>query len=219
MSYVSQRADNNTNTVHRLRWQSAIPPRMSIPNRPTAAEMLNSRYSYNVLQKAFPWKKLVRAGVIPIFMGNGPIEVLMVHQRAEEQRLKGGRTKHLPVRAGFPKGQQEDCDKSALETALRELKEETGIDVHDARLAARIVVSTIIIPRMGRGIDELLIYFIVIIGCKPQISICEHELSGYSWINIASSLKNEYTTTWATAKILDHMRLINFWGPIKSIAP
>ncbi len=78
---------------------------------------------------------------------------------------------------GFPKGHVEE-DETEVETAIRETKEETNIDVlvdESLRFSLSYVVNDII--------DKEVVYFIA----KPQnenIRIQESELLDATWVNI-----------------------------------
>lgn len=207
---------------------------MSIPASPVPnISGMMQLYNYNYMHTVYPWATTFRAGVIllcetanlstkqaPNETDYQSFKMLMVWQKAENCITKNGSLKPLPARLGFPKGRQDDNDRNALQTALRELKEETSIDIrHDSRLHARIVVPSIIIPREGHDINEVLIFFIVIIKCEPKVQICDYELSGYEWINIATGLRGLSPTTTPTAGLLKLIEDIDFWGPINTIRP
>ncbi len=190
-------------------------------------------YDYSHMSRVYPWAKAFRAGIILLYECDAErnpcdpsitlpkFEMLMVWQKAEDQRLRDGTTRHLPMRIGFPKGQSEDTDKSALTTALRELKEETGIEIlRNKGSHAHLVVPAIIILREGGGIDEVLIYFIMIIkGARPRVTICADELSGFAWIDVSAGLRGLSPTTRPTAELLKLIENIDFWGPMTTIKP
>lgn len=172
-------------------------------------------YDYKILDQVYYGTKTFRAGVILIYMEENKMEMLMVRQRAISFWDKG-KMRNLPSRLGFPKGQREPADKNALETALRELYEETGINIFDQHIGARVCVPTIILPRQYEQ-REILIYFIVTIETKPTVSICNVELDGYSWVDMITGLRSVRPTTTSTDHILQQMKNINFRGHINSI--
>ncbi len=215
---------NPVNICNYKRWNPII---KQISSESFTYETLAQMYDYDVLRKVFEWSTNYRAGVIIVYkppctvdhnVPYVPLETLMVQQKATEY-IHNGKLKYLPVRLGFPKGQYIATDKNALATAFRELYEETGIDVFDPRLKARIAVSPIIIPRTEPSIQEVLIYFIVTIEEKVQIqNYDETELVGYQWIDILSGLQWITPTTGPTAMILKTLESINLWAPMKSIS-
>jgi len=175
----------------------------------------------------YPWAETFRAGIILLCRTPGSddkvdyqsLKLLMVWQKAEICTAKDGSTKALPARLGFPKGRRDDNESNALQTALRELKEETCIDIYDTQLHARIVVQPIIIPRKGCNIDEVLVYFIIYIDHEPMVRICDRELSGYEWINASTGLRGLYPTTLPTAELLKLIESIHLWAPMDTVQP
>ncbi len=128
---------------------------------------LYNQYRLSSLRKSFPWVKSVRAGIACVVSSlNGlNTELLLVTQRTGYR--------------GLPKGLAEPKDFSALHTAMRECKEETGIDI--TKESCYLSETTFIIPR--RKVGEILIYFIALMDKKPQVTISE-EIVNYEWVNV-----------------------------------
>lgn len=134
---------------------------MSIPD-------FQALFGYAGLREQFPTAKVFRAGALIIHAGR----LLMVHHA----EITG--KKRVPERRGFPKGSSEACDKSALDTARREVREETGLDIFTHKFIIR--PTAIIMPYQT---SEMHIYFLVdAIGDQPRVKICDpREIAGYSW--------------------------------------
>jgi 8-oxo-dGTP pyrophosphatase MutT (NUDIX family) len=77
---------------------------------------------------------------------------------------------------GFPKGAVDSSDKSILDTAIRELKEECSIDLKTG--TARILPSAIVHNRPR--IHERHTYIIAYFDDPPLITLSE-ELAEYRW--------------------------------------
>jgi len=137
---------------------------MSIPE-------FQALFNYADLRKQFPTAKVFRAGALILHAGR----LLMVHHAEIISK------KRVPERRGFPKGSFEACDKSALDTARREVREETGLDIFTRKFIIR--PTAIIMPYQT---SEMHIYFLVdAIGDRPQVKICDpREIAGYSWYDL-----------------------------------
>lgn len=149
---------------------------------------LNRLYSYDILRKVFDWSTSFRAGVIIIYRDelSGVRELLLVRERSNRYERDG----KLHHRRGPPKGGCSPTDKSALETAVREAREETGIDVLNPSLRARIMPTVFVFRRPKEDNSELICYFIAIFDKKPDVCICKDEIVGYSWEDMSKGLKS-----------------------------
>jgi 8-oxo-dGTP pyrophosphatase MutT (NUDIX family) len=136
---------------------------------------LRMLYSYEVLEAAYP-RFTMRAGLIITCKSF----VLMIREH-ERPCVRNGVPGIIPSHIGFPKGGRSPSDISAIDTALREGYEETGIIFQDAQFAK----SAAIIPRPEIGIEELFVYFIVMIDSFPAVKIDTEELCGYEWVDSA----------------------------------
>ena len=106
-----------------------------------------------------------------VFKKNGEGKFLILQYRA----------KHWD----FPKGNVEQ-NESEKETALRELKEETGIS--DAKFVGDFKeVINYSYRRGGATIDKMVVYFLVLLeDTKVELS---YEHSGYEWLNYEKAIK------------------------------
>jgi 8-oxo-dGTP pyrophosphatase MutT (NUDIX family) len=188
--------------------------RFSLPNYEKWDELAKQRnkedagqiYNYADIAIVCPWVKVFRAGMVVVHKSAELCEILMIHERAaviQDQATK--KIKHIPMRRGFPKGQRQKEDVTALDTALRELREETGIHVANK---GDILPAVFLIPRFS--CSEALIYFVYVTRTKPAVSICTRELAGYEWINVRTGLKNVEATTIPTARLLIELENVNF---------
>lgn len=165
-------------------------------------------FNYRSLFRTYTDAQEFRAGIILVYQ----CEMLMVHQKPTTY-LDDSIEKSLGMRRGFPKGGRNADDISALDTALREVREETGINVTDTLYNARLSVSTFIIPH----VYEVFIYFVCVVDTKPTITICEQELDGYEWIDVKSGLRGIRSTTIPTARLLCELENVDF-GKMQTIS-
>jgi bis(5'-nucleosidyl)-tetraphosphatase len=106
-----------------------------------------------------------------VFKKNGEVEYLLLHYGA----------KHWD----FPKGNVEQ-NESEKDTALRELKEETGISNPEFVEDFKEVVNYSY-RRGGATIDKEVVYFLVRVeDTKVELS---YEHSGYEWLNYEKAIK------------------------------
>lgn len=186
----------------------------NLDNQMNKLKDLHTISNYKQLRNACNWATVFRAGFIIIY--SNPIEklceLLLVYQKATQRYLPNGSYENLPIRKGFPKGSSNRYDKSALDTAIRETKEETGIDICDPANDAKIVPSLFTILRPEYGVEEMFIYFIAVISSKPQIILDNTELVGYEWINMEDGLRGIQNTTIPTMMMLKILEDINVWN-------
>jgi 8-oxo-dGTP pyrophosphatase MutT (NUDIX family) len=149
-------------------------------------------YHWDVIASAFPWVRQKRAGFVVVH----DLEMLIVEQKPEHTR-QNGKYIFLPSRICSPKGQKDPGDMSALDTAERELFEETGINL--SKISARMLPSTFVYCRPD--VCEIIIYFIVFLATKPQITIDRSELCSYRWENMKHGMKRFRNVTKPTLKI------------------
>lgn len=160
-------------------------------------------FSYEMISKICPWAKKIRAGII-LF---AECSLLMV--RENPMIYYDGRTrKILPSRVGFPKGSPEPDDACAFDTAMRELAEETGIDMRS--INAEVSPTIITLPRSE--VDELFIWFICFAKKQPIVTICQDELAGYMWVN-PCDLREVSPTTQPTSALIKLLETIDFANP------
>ncbi len=194
----------------------------AIPKSPRGATMtyrsMCDKYNYTVLEKVYPWAKVFRAGYIvvatsventtvtPVTSTSVHRKILIVHQR--ESLFKGP-----------PKGRRQSQDKSALHTATRELAEETGIDIFDERLGAQISPCVFAFERSEIGVEEVILYFVLILAAKPDIVVDDEELTGYEWFDAHGSFKSIRPVSKATEHLFRALEDVDFWSPIYNVKP
>lgn len=163
-------------------------------------------YAYTVLPHVYKWAKQFKAGIIYIYedKDSSKQELLLVHEKEICYR-----NKIFPMRRGFPKGERESEDTSAFHTACREFYEETGINIFDPLLAARLFTVTITQMRPEVGIETVLILFIVLSNVKPNVNICTEELVDYEWCPMNGSI-SFHNMTPTTKRVLKTLSGINF---------
>lgn len=157
---------------------------------PDNISAMREAYSYGTLRRVFPWARVFRAGFAiiyrdPALTSDSTCELLIVHQKDTEYRAANGEIRVSSLH-GLPKGAAEPTDPSALDTAIRETREETGIDIF--RSGAKILPSCFVLPRRQHNIEELTIYFVAILSRKPAVRYDNKELCGYHWADMKKGL-------------------------------
>ena len=146
-------------------------------------------YDLRVVAKVFPWAKITRAGIFLLCTDTpGIITTLYVKQRQSAQIVcaRTGKKRIVPQRLGPPKGSAAATDKSLLGTAMRELTEETQIDLlcPVQNHAARIYPTAFVVKRPEIGILEMVVFFVAVISKRPQITLENRELVSFVWANL-----------------------------------
>lgn len=115
-------------------------------------------------------------------------EVLLVHQST-------GNT-------GFPKGSRDINDKSAFDTAIRELFEETTIS------PSQYAIMPNIFHFHRKKCNELMMYFVAKLHSEAPVTVDNDEIIGYSWTPI-SDLHNIKKKSIPTARICNILKNVN----------
>jgi 8-oxo-dGTP pyrophosphatase MutT (NUDIX family) len=183
----------------------------------TCYEQLHSIYTYTknngnggTTLAAFPNARTVRSGIL-LICKPGPKcnpKLLLVKEKEGVYKTRNGE-KLFPVRFGPPKGAAKAEDRTALETAERELYEETKININKVP-RARLLLSSLVYYRPE--VNEVLVYFIVFVDHQPPVQICDKELAGYAWVDMAGGLariQNVSTPTGKVFGILDSRGVCN----------
>ncbi len=172
-----------------------------------SVDSIMKTFSYKMIAEMCPWAKKVRAGIV-LF---AECSFLMVQENPMVY-WEGRTRKILPPRVGFPKGSPEPEDKCAFTTAIRELAEETGIDLRE--IPAEVSPTVLTFPRSE--VDELFIWFICFAKTQPKVAICPEEISGYMWVN-PCDLRDVAPTTQPTSALIKLLEDVNFAVPGKSL--
>ncbi len=109
-------------------------------------------------------------GVVPFIQDDTGIRYLII--------------KHLAGHWGFPKGHQE-AGETDLQTALRELQEETGLTPDQIKVNAPIT-DNYKFTKNNESIEKTVIYFIVQIQNK-EVKLQTQEIAEYSWANLETT--------------------------------
>jgi 8-oxo-dGTP pyrophosphatase MutT (NUDIX family) len=92
---------------------------------------------------------------------------------------------------GFPKGHKDGDDETDLQAALRELREETGLDGVPVVPEISLRESYQFVTREGISIEKTVTYFVAPLtdSDPPMIQIQAAELADYGWYTFAESLE------------------------------
>jgi 8-oxo-dGTP pyrophosphatase MutT (NUDIX family) len=121
---------------------------------------------YESLDKIYKVRiKTYRAGIAVIDKSTGGL--LMVHQLASNNW-------------GVPKGHRDPGETTALQTAIRELEEETGVVATADQFAPWVILIDL---KYTNGVD-LHAYYILPVDTPPNIRLDSTELGGSKWINM-----------------------------------
>lgn len=108
-------------------------------------------------------------GIIPLYKGKEGIEVFIIHQYGS-----AGDTLWT-----FPKGKEEQGEVP-IETALRELKEETGLEVSSCKENKQYSLSYSF-QRNGENVAKTTTYFVGFVRSK-DFNIQEEEIKEALWL-------------------------------------
>lgn len=111
-------------------------------------------------------------GVVPVYRDGKDFFFLLVHQNNGHW--------------AFPKGGIEDGE-SEVETALRELKEETGIILSSLPADSRIFEEYTIEEKEYGLATKQVVYFVGLVGSKDVI-VQKEEIQGFKWLSFEEAL-------------------------------
>jgi 8-oxo-dGTP pyrophosphatase MutT (NUDIX family) len=139
--------------------------------------------SYDTLEHVFTWAESYRAGCIVVYKPLDDVpQLLIVHQ--QPPTYTSIKVPNIAFK-GLPKGGRIKEDATALDTAFRELVEETSINLADPDLGAVMSYTMFAVERPEQGINEIIIYFCVTVRTKPNIILDNAELAGYEWHDVS----------------------------------
>lgn len=84
----------------------------------------------------------------------------------------------------LPGGKKESADKNLVQTIMREVREEVGIDVGDAEFLG-VLPALVSLPRP----DMKILPFIILLHGDPPVTINEKEIETAVWISLAELQK------------------------------
>lgn len=132
---------------------------------------------YGKFDEVYSWvNKKVRAGVICLRRDGKLLVIKNIDKITIDSKFRVNNVRGL---YGFPKGMRESEDKNVLDTAFRELGEETGIK----RTDGEIKYPPLFIERNGED-PEVFVYLIMVLDSNPAICIANNEISSYEWLSI-----------------------------------
>lgn len=154
----------------------------SVPPK-SLSNIFETKYSFDIIKKIFPWNTGVRAGIILLYNDN----ILLVRERERTIVKKNKMVANIPERLGIPKGAPKPCDKHMFDTAVRELKEETNISINPK--TCKVSPTSITILRPNRLMRSVHIYFIVYANSllKP-IKSNSREILNCGWYNFTNEI-------------------------------
>ena len=105
-------------------------------------------------------------GIIPYRVVDGRREFLLVQ--------------HLAGHWAFPKGHPDDGE-SPLDTARRELLEETGIEAKDAVASPAFEENYKFTKRSGKKVRKRVTYYLCEVASDAAVSVQEEEIADHCW--------------------------------------
>jgi len=145
--------------------------------------------TYSEMRQRYPWAQVFRAGFIIFSRVADTIKLLLVYQKAEPGLVR---------RRGLPKGAASLADHGVLDTALRELLEETGISADNISMQP----AEFVIERSEIHVPEVVVYFVATTGADLPVTIDAAELDGYEWYDIRCGLRAIEPVAKPTARLL-----------------
>lgn len=111
-------------------------------------------------------------GVVPFRRVGGRVEFLLVQHRAGHW--------------SFPKGHP-DKDESAIQTATRELAEETGLDRAQVLPAPSFNESYTFTKRSGKQVLKRVTYFLGEVPADARVTVQQKEIGDFQWADAAAT--------------------------------
>lgn len=126
------------------------------------------------------WRRLARraAVALPLRQGERGIEVLMIERAQRDGDRWSGQM-------AFPGGMVDPADRGALDAALRETREEIGLDLRQhGRLLARL---SDVSPRSRPGIGRFMVItpYVYQLEQLPPLAL-NHEVASLLWVPLAT---------------------------------
>lgn len=170
-------------------------------------------YSYEVLNEIFPWgdKLVFRGGIIGIHDGKlliiKELDRLIVDDemgagdplRLIKKKSINGR-QYAEGLYGFPKGSAKASDKTIFQTAIREFKEEVGVELS---------LDDLLFPAMvfaRENAKEVIILFPVMFKDLPKITVNKNEIAGHEWLTASELLLRDDVISIPTRCIVTQLK-------------
>jgi 8-oxo-dGTP pyrophosphatase MutT (NUDIX family) len=134
-----------------------------------------------------PGRSLVSPDQIPEDIKNSSVLILLFPENEEIYCCLLKRQSHLRYHAGqigFPGGRMEKEDLSLLHTALRESREETGVQLSKGNIIGSL--SELYVSVSGFLISP----FVAWISCRPNFTIDQQEVEKLLFLPVLSYLRN-----------------------------
>jgi len=153
---------------------------------------MEGKHTYSHFAHLFGCARVMRAGVA-VVVGR---DILLVRQRT----LVSYSGQVYPAHYGLPKGCSFRHEKTAVQTALRELREETSIHLKPQDICDNIYF---VIPTS----DALFIIYTAFLPVKPAVRVDMREIDGYKWVNLDSDISDISATaiTFRVKHLLEFM--------------
>jgi len=122
-------------------------------------------------------KKDYSCGIVPYRVVNARREYLLVQHHAGHW--------------AFPKGHPEDSE-SPLETATRELAEETGLDKVEVTASPAFEEVYKFTKRSGKRVRKVVTYFLGEVSADAPVTVQEKEIADHRWGDVQAT-RNQLT--------------------------
>lgn len=164
-------------------------------------------FRYDVVENVYEWATTFRAGIIGICKG----KLLIVREcdRRMTDKIMGNRDPartankyrrngdvYIEGNYGFPKGGRSSKDVSLCDTALREFREEVGIELDCSQL--KFPACTI----ERKSVHELIVFFFVKFDEEPKIKLKEGEIVWHGWLTLDDARRIKGNVSKPTQDIL-----------------
>jgi 8-oxo-dGTP pyrophosphatase MutT (NUDIX family) len=115
------------------------------------------------------------AAAVAIIRSNAPTTSVLLLRRA--QSLQDPWSGHY----AFPGGRRENGDASILDTCVREVREETGIELVPEYLRMRLALAF-----AGRNVEAPILVqpYLFEIGSRPEVVVETSEIESFTWLDI-----------------------------------
>jgi 8-oxo-dGTP pyrophosphatase MutT (NUDIX family) len=117
----------------------------------------------------------------------GEVEILLIRRTEKPEDPWSG---HM----AFPGGRRDPTDEDLLATAIREAREETGLELGHENLVGRLDDLQAI--SRGRHISMIIAPFVFALSSFPELSPCRDEVDEIFWVPVTPMLRGETAATY-----------------------